>query len=52
MDEYILLTFTAQVITYAIYAGTLRWRHKGRDGVSYHQPHACLLNRLLGGRSK
>ena len=24
----------------------------GRDGVSNHQPHDCLLNRLFGHRSK
>ena len=27
-------------------------RHNGRDGVSNHQPHDCLLNRLLRRRSK
>ena len=26
---------------------TLQWRHNGRDGVSNHQPHHCLLNRLF-----
>ena len=31
---------------------TLRWRHNERDGVSNHQPHDCLLNRLFGSRSK
>ena len=31
---------------------TLRWRHNGRDGVSNHQPHHCLLNRLCRRRSK
>ena len=25
----------------------LLWRHNGRDGVSNHQPHDCLLNRLF-----
>ena len=30
----------------------LQWRHDGRDGVSNHQPHDCLLNRLVGRRSK
>ena len=30
----------------------LQWRHNGRDGVSNHQPHDCLLNRLLRHRSK
>ena len=24
------------------------WRHNGRDGVSNHRPHHCLLNRLSG----
>ena len=31
---------------------TLRWRHNGHGGVSNHQPHHCLLNRLFGCRSK
>ena len=31
---------------------TLPWRHNGRDSVSNHQPHHCLLNRLFGRRSK
>ena len=31
---------------------TLRWRHNGRDGVSNHQPHDCLLNRVFRHRSK
>ena len=30
----------------------LRWRHNGRDGVSNHQPHDCLLSNLFGRRSK
>ena len=30
----------------------LGWRHNERDGVSNHQPHDCLLNRLFGRRSK
>ena len=31
---------------------TLQWRHNGRDRVSNHQPHDCLLNRLFRRRSK
>ena len=31
---------------------TLRWRHNERDGVSSHQPHDCLRNRLFRRRSK
>ena len=36
------------------YLGTeiLRWRHNGRDGVSNHQPHDCLFNRLFRYKSK
>ena len=30
----------------------LRWRHTGHDGVSNHQPHDCLLNRLFRRKSK
>ena len=30
----------------------LQWRHNGRDGVSNHQPHDCLLNGLFRRRSK
>ena len=31
---------------------TLQWRHNGRDGVSNHQPHDILINRLFRRRSK
>ena len=30
----------------------LQWGHNERHGVSNHQPHHCLLNRLFGRRSK
>ena len=30
----------------------LQWRHNGRDSVSNHQPHDCLLNLLFRRRSK
>ena len=30
----------------------LHWRHNDHDGVWNHQPHGCLLNRLLRRRSK
>ena len=30
----------------------LHWRHDEHDGVSNHQPHDCLLNRLFRRRSK
>ena len=31
---------------------SLQWRHNGRDCVSNHQPHDCLLNHLFRRRSK
>ena len=31
---------------------TWQWRHNGRDGVSNHQPHDCLLNRSFKRRPK
>ena len=30
----------------------LHWHHNEHDGVSNHQPHGCLLNRLFRRRSK
>ena len=30
-----------------VYSFTSQWRHTGHDGVSNHQPHHCLLNRLF-----
>ena len=41
---------TNQCINYLV--RTLPWRHNGHHGVSYHQPHDCLLNRLFRRRSK
>ena len=31
---------------------SLHWRHNDHDGVSNHQPHGCLLNRLFRRKSK
>ena len=31
---------------------SLQWRHNGRDDVSNHQPHDCLLNRLFKAQIK
>ena len=30
----------------------LHWRHNDHDGISNHQPHGCLFNRLFRRRSK
>ena len=35
-----------------IMLSTLRWRHNDHAGVSNHQPHGCLLNRLFRRKSK
>ena len=43
---------TADGIPQQMCLDTLLWRHNGRDGVSNHQPHDCLLNRSFGRRSK
>ena len=39
-------------ITYQRKGVILHWRHNDHDGVSNHQPHGCLLNRLFRRRSK
>ena len=31
---------------------SLQWRYNGHEGVSNHQPHHCLLNRLYRHKSK
>ena len=41
-----LLSSYSQIIT-----NSLHWRHNVYDGVSNHQPHGCLLNRLFRRRS-
>ena len=51
------LTFAATSVTPALDIHgldfvPLHWRHNGHDGVSNHQPHDCLLNRVFGRRSK
>ena len=40
-------------LTLQNYVGiSLQWRHNEQNGVSNHQPHACLLNRLFRHRSE
>ena len=47
------LTRSSRVTSLVLgYRFTLQWRHNGRDGISNHQSHDCLLNRLFRGRSK
>ena len=52
-----LCTLSSQLMpitstTRIVMPNTVLWRHNGRDGVSNHQPHDCLLHRLLKRRSK
>ena len=42
----------AEVILTPFLRAALRCRHNGRDGVSNHQSHDCLLNGLFGRKSK
>ena len=39
-------------ILHSQYNCSLQWRHNERDGVSNHQPHHCLLNRLFTAQFK
>ena len=53
--QYVLLSGEAQATSVMItleVSPTLQWRHNGRDSVSNHQPHDCLLNRLFRRKSK
>ena len=43
---------TSKMCTVQCHYNPLLWHHNGRDGISNHQPHDCLLNRSFGCRSK
>ena len=43
---------TCDKVFYVTLLSALRWSHNGRDSVSNHQPHDCLLNLLFRRRSK
>ena len=49
-----LLWFRAEQGWFGMLPGSssLRWRHNDHAGVSNHQPHGCLLNRLFRRKSK
>ena len=48
----ILFKLSSKIFRFARFWKSLQGGHNGRDGVSNHQPHHCLLNRLFGRRSK
>ena len=49
---YYFLWRTKAIILPPLNLQPLQWRHNGRDSVSNHRPHDCLLNRLFRRRSK
>ena len=51
-DKPIFLTNYGIVCCQPVSMCSLQWRHNGSNGVSNHQPHHCLLNRLFRRRSK
>ena len=40
------------IYQYSSYLLALQWRHNASDGVSNHQPHDCLFNRLSKAQIK
>ena len=46
MNSYSATTWCF-TITNSVTLIILQWHHNGRDSVSNHQPHDCLLNRLF-----
>ena len=50
--SYIIQDSSLTLLKFYDFQWTLRWRHNERDGISNHQPHDCLLNRLFRPRSK
>ena len=40
------------LLTNSFHLVSLQWRHNERDGVSNHQPHECLINRLFQAQIK
>ena len=46
----VMLLFVS--VSLVLMSWPLHWRHNGRDSVSNHQPHDCLLNCLFRRRSK
>ena len=48
----LLLPIKFDCTLFANIHASLQWRHNGRDSVSNHQPHDCLLNCLFRRRWK
>ena len=52
MQRHKLGMDTAISCSHIVWHCALHWCHNDHDGVSNHQPHGCLLNRLFRRRSK
>ena len=50
--DHVVLSYVCGLELNSGFSNTLRWRRNGHGGVSNHQHHHCLLNRLFGCRSK
>ena len=46
------IMFSCERSEWSLWHSSLHWRHNGRDSVSNHQPHDCLLNRFFSRTSK
>ena len=51
-NAWVMNCFQSMIYAAEHWLCSLRWRHNGRDRVSNHQPHDCLLNCLFRRRSK
>ena len=52
MPTYSMWIAIIKIVSWPSYIYTLQWHHNGRGNVSNHQPHDCLLTRLLRRRSR
>ena len=50
--EFDISSFISTQIVRNSLRASLQWRRNGRDAVSNHQSHDCLLNRLFGRKRK
>ena len=49
---WLMATISTAYTQLCKFPNALQWRHNDHGGVSNHQPHGCLLNRLFRRRSK
>ena len=50
--QFLKHVFVGRTFNFTVFFFSLEWRHNGCNGVSNHQPHDCLLNRLFWRTSK